>query len=198
MTVLFAAGAGGDPERYRPLLDLIAGNGHRVVAPRFERLTSPEPPIDELLTRPAGLVAALADVAADDEVVGIGHSIGAWALLCLAGATPFGVARVPREPRIGRLVLFAPAAGWFCAPGALDAVTAPMLVFAGERDTVTPPAQALHLQSAPASVDVQVIPGAGHFSFMHTLPPGIAEEPGLDRHLVLDEVGRRTVDFLAG
>jgi hypothetical protein len=54
--------------------------------------------------------------------------------LCLAGATPWGRDRkplqVPREPRVSRLVLYAPAAGWFAAPGALELVTVPVLVYA--------------------------------------------------------------------
>jgi hypothetical protein len=50
---------------------------------------------------------------------------------------------VPREPRVRRLVLYAPAAGWFAA-------TAPMLVFAGNQDTITPVQQALLLKHAPA------------------------------------------------
>ncbi|MGW2621090.1 alpha/beta fold hydrolase, partial [Streptomyces sp. NPDC001500] len=141
--VLFAAGAGGDPERYRPLLEYLAADGCQVIAPHFERFAAREATTAELLARPAGLIEALHRWASEDaDVVVVGHSIGGWAGLCLAGAMPWGQdgrpLDVPREPRVGRLVLYAPAAGWFAAPGALDAVTAPMLVFAGEMDTVTP------------------------------------------------------------
>ncbi|ANZ38944.1 hypothetical protein BBK82_25620 [Lentzea guizhouensis] len=132
-------------------------------------------------------------------MVGVGHSIGAWALLCLAGATPWGRDRqpieVPREPRISRLVLYAPAAGWFAAPGALDGVVAPMLVYAGSADTVTPVAQVEVLRQA-AAVDLRVVPGAGHFSFMHTLPPGAAEEPDFDRSAFLAEMVAETSAFV--
>ncbi|MEU0881836.1 hypothetical protein ABZ345_24755 [Lentzea sp. NPDC005914] len=197
MVVLFAVGGGGDPERHRPLLDALADRGLRVIAPRFDRLM-PQAATEELLVRPRGLVEALDGT--DGEVVVIGHSIGAWAALCLAGAVPWGRDRqpieVPREPRISRLVLFAPAAGWFAAPGALDAVDVPMLVFAGTGDTVTPVSQAELLLGAPGPVDLRVVPGAGHFSFLHTLPPGVAEEPGFDRERFLAGMVEETLEFV--
>jgi hypothetical protein len=34
--VLFAAGAGGDPDRHRPLLEHLAAHRCRVIAPYFE------------------------------------------------------------------------------------------------------------------------------------------------------------------
>lgn len=198
--VLFAAGAGGDPERHRPLLDHLAAHDCQVVAPYFERLVAPEATTAELLTRPAGLVEALHRWASPDAaVVVVGHSIGGWAALCLVGATPWGRDRkpldVPREPRVSRLVLYAPAAGWFAAPGALDAVTAPMLVYAGELDTITPVEQAIRLKSAPADVDVRVVPKAGHFSFMNTPPPGMVDDDAFDRDRFLTDLAQATLEF---
>jgi pimeloyl-ACP methyl ester carboxylesterase len=198
--VLFAAGAGGDPERHRPLLEHLAAHDCQVIAPRFERFVAREATTADLLARPAGLVEALHQWASPDAaVVVVGHSIGGWAGLCLAGATPWGRdgrrLDVPREPRVGRLVLYAPAAGWFAAPGALDAVTAPMLVYTGEMDTVTPVEQASRLQSAPAQVDLRVVPGAGHFSFMNTPPPGTVENENFDRARFLTDLAQATVEF---
>lgn len=198
--VLFAAGAGGDPERHRPLLEHLASHGCRVIAPRFERL-APAAPAADLVTRPAGLAEALRRWAAPEAAVTVvGHSIGGWAALCLAGAIPYGrdgiPLDVPREPRVGRLVLYAPATGWFAAPGALDAVTAPMLVFAGDRDTVTPVQQAVLLKQAAAPVDVRVVPGADHFSFMNTRPPGTADPAGFDRETHLRDLAQATLEFI--
>jgi pimeloyl-ACP methyl ester carboxylesterase len=198
--VLFAAGAGGDPERYRPLLEHLAAHGCQVIAPYFKRFVTREATTAELLARPAGLIEALQRWASEDAtVVLVGHSIGGWAGLCLAGATPWGrdgkPLDVPHEPRVGRLVLYTPAAGWFAAPGALDAVTAPMLVYAGEMDTVTPVEQAIHLKSASAQVDLHVVPGAGHFSFMNTPPPGTVENEGFDRAQFLTDLAQATTEF---
>ncbi|MET9630516.1 hypothetical protein ABZX92_23895 [Lentzea sp. NPDC006480] len=198
MVVLFAVGGGGDPERHQPLLDALADQGSQVVAPRFDRLM-PNAATEELLARPHGLVEALDGT--DGEVVVIGHSIGAWAALCLAGAVPWGRDRqpieVPRSDRVSRLVLLAPAAGWFAVPGALDAVDVPMLVFAGTADTVTPVWQAELLRGAAGPVDLRVVPGAGHFSFLHALPPGVAEDPGFDRAKFLAEMVDETVEFVS-
>lgn len=196
--VLFAAGRGGDPERHRPLLERLAGNGCHVVAPYFDLLPA-DAPAPQLLERLHGLVAALEESAHPDaEVVAIGHSIGGWAALCLAGATPWGwqPIEVPREPRIGKLVLYAPAAGWFAAPGALAEVKAPMLVYAGGADTVTPVAQASLLRGAAGPVDLRVVPGAGHFGFMHTPPPGMADDPAFDREGFLVTMVDETLDFI--
>ncbi|MFI9552919.1 alpha/beta hydrolase family protein [Nonomuraea endophytica] len=198
--VLFAAGAGGDPERHRPLLEHLADHGCQVIAPRFERFNGRDATATELLARPRGLKDALDRWASPGAaVVAVGHSIGGWAALCLAGATPWGVdgrpLEVPREPRVARLALYAPAAGWFAAPGALDAVTVPMLVYAGELDTVTPVEQALLLKGAPGPVDVRIVPKAGHFSFMNTPPPGMAEDDAFDRDRFLAELARTTLEF---
>ncbi|WP_051942878.1 alpha/beta hydrolase family protein [Streptacidiphilus rugosus] len=198
--MLFATGAGGDPERYRPLLEHLAAHDCQVIAPRFERFVAREATTAELLARPAGLVEALGRWASPDaEMVAVGHSIGGWAALCLAGATPWGrdgePMDVPREPRVGRLALYAPAAGWFAAPGALDAVTAPMLVFAGELDTITPVQQVAHLSSAPAEVDLRVVPKAGHFSFMDAPPPGTVDDPAFDGDRFRRDLAEATLEF---
>lgn len=93
-------------------------------------------------------------------------------------------------------MLFAPAAGWFAAPGALGDVTAEMLVYAAELDAVTPPEQVALLLNAPAPVDMRVVAKAGHFSFMHTLPPGVAEDHEFDRDAALTEISEATLRFV--
>ena len=202
--VLFAAGAGGDPERYRPLLEHLAAGDCRVIAPCFERFTAREATLDELLARLTGLIEALHQNASPQTTVAaVGHSIGGWAALCLAGATPWGrdgkPIDVPRERRISRLALFAPASGWFAAPGALDAVKTPTLVYAGELDSVTPPGQIAVLKNAPADVDFRIAPKAGHFAFMNTPPPGMLDPDGFEREVFLAELARVTTEFvLAG
>ncbi|MFD4639188.1 alpha/beta hydrolase family protein [Lentzea sp. NPDC058436] len=196
--MLFAAGGGGDPQRHRPLLDHLEAAGCQVIAPSFDRLMPGEARPQDLLARPNGLIEALRGTEGDVTVVG--HSIGGWAALCLAGATPWGrdgrPFDVPREPRVTRLVLLAPAAGWFAGPGALAGVQVPMRVYAGTADTVTPLAQIEVLRTAPGPVDLRVVPGAGHFSFMNTLPPGVQEDPAFDRVRFLDDLAAETAEFV--
>ena len=198
--MLFAVGGGGDPERHRPLLDHFEAGGHRVIAPAFERLHPQQATWDDYLARPLGLVEALRDVAPDAEVAVIGHSIGAWAALCLAGATPWGEdgpLEVPRDSRVSRLVLYTPAAGWFQGPGALDEVKTPMLVYVGELDSFVPPAQVSVLKKAPTEVDLRVVPRAGHFSFVHVPPPGMGEDSAFDREAFLTRMVDETFEFVS-
>src|SRR3954469_3866171 len=79
--VLFAVGAGGNPERHAPLLTALAESGCSVVAPHFERLVSSRPTDDELLTRARRLTLASRMAARSDlPITGVGHSIGATVL----------------------------------------------------------------------------------------------------------------------
>ena len=201
MIVLFAVGGGGDPERHRPLLDHFTAQGHQVIAPSFPRLHPQQATWDDYLARPLGLAEALRDVAPDAEVAVIGHSIGAWAGLCLAGATPWSKERepldVPRDSRVSRLVLYTPPAGWFAAPGALDAVKVPILAYVGELDTFVPASEVEVLKTAPAEVDLRVVPKAGHFSFVHVPPPGMDEDPEFDRDRFLARMVDETYEFVS-
>jgi GNAT superfamily N-acetyltransferase len=110
-------------------------------------------------------------------VIGIGHSIGATMLLALAGGdlwlrpppgeipSPLVVARLP----FAQLLLLAPPTGYFPQPFSANA---PVSVWVGANDTLTPPAQAERLAELLASpADVHVVPGADHFSFLHVAPP---------------------------
>lgn len=48
----------------------------------------------------------------------------------------------------------------------------------GDRDTITPPAQAAFLKDAiegVVPVDIRVVEGAGHFTFMNELPPHVVD-----------------------
>jgi pimeloyl-ACP methyl ester carboxylesterase len=106
-------------------------------------------------------------------------------LLTLAGAVGSTIARerldIARDERLTRLALFAPATDFFRAPGALDDLGATILAWVGTNDTITPPTQAALLKQAPrAQVEVRVIEGADHFSFMDVRPPQMVE-PLADR-----------------
>ena len=179
---LFAVGGGGDPKRHLPLLDSLASHGVTVVAPHFDRVP-PRVTGSDLLLRARRLRLAM-DVAFPKEVsvVGVGHSIGATILLAMAGGQAWmGPGRpiaIDRDERLRSLVLMAPAAGYFRAPGALDRVRTPILTWAGTEDTITPPSQAESIRQAlkdRAAVDLRVEEGAGHFSFMHSPPPHVEE-----------------------
>jgi pimeloyl-ACP methyl ester carboxylesterase len=199
--VLFAVGGGGNPERHLPLLTSLAALGCAVVAPHFERLGAPTPTESELLLRARRLSLALDSVVRPGlPVAGVGHSIGATMLLALAGGQVWMRAgqRLSLAPdaRLDRLVLFAPATGFFQAPAALDAVRTPIRAWAGTKDVITPLAQAKFLKQAlepRVQVEVRVVEGTGHFSFMNEPPPHMTDPlPNRDAFPtdLADSVGR--------
>jgi predicted dienelactone hydrolase len=117
----------------------------------------------------------------------IGHSIGGYTALALAGGRPTsfpnesadGQARpvpVVPDPRVRALVLLAPATPWFMGEGALDEVDVPILMRTGELDFAAP---AFHAEIVLGGVrdrgriDHRVILGAGHFSFQSPFPPAM-------------------------
>lgn len=203
--VLFAVGAGGNPERHAPLLAALVGRGCSVVAPCFERMVSPIPTEADLLLRAHRLKLALDAVArVGVPAVGVGHSIGATMLLALAGAEVWmGPGRrlpIAADDRIERLALLAPPTGFFQAPGALDAIRVPVRVWAGSQDVVTPPAQAELLRErlgGRVPVELKIVDGAGHFSFMNVLPPQVAD-PLPERDAFLATLAEEIGEFLAG
>ncbi len=178
--VLFMVGGGGDPARHRPLLESLARQGFSLVAPHFERMVSPMPTAEMFARRARRGRLALANIARDLPVVGLGHSIGATTLLALAGAVPWlgphEALSLPREERLSKLSLLAPATGFFAPNEALDAVGVPIQVWAGALDTLTPPSQAAMMKDRLGErVDLRIIEGAGHFSFMDSPPPHIID-----------------------
>ncbi len=203
--VLFSVGRGGDPARHLPLLSALAELGCIVVAPHFERLASPVPSEHDLSLRARRLRLALDAVAPRGaSVVGVGHSIGATMLLALAGGRLWLRAGhaldIAPDERLERLALFAPATGFFQAPGALDALRTPIVAWAGTADSITPPTQAEALREVLAPrvpVDVRVVEDAGHFSFMHAPPPQTTE-PLADREGFLTQLTADVCRFVRG
>ncbi|UUO24916.1 hypothetical protein FGD67_18115 [Colwellia sp. M166] len=203
--VLFAVGSGGQPERYSTFLKELVESDFTVIAPHFERLLSPHPREEELALRGRRLSLALSAFSQPGaKVVGVGHSIGATTLFALAGAQmwlgPGRQVNISREKRLLRLALLAPPTGFFQAPGALDALKVPILVWVGSEDNITPPSQSEWLAQAISSsqkADLRITNGAGHFSFMDLAPPNTVEP--LDNKLeFIQEYSSEVSKFLAG
>lgn len=187
---MFGPGAGGDPARYAGLLDAVSGAGYIVAAPEHERFDGRTVTDEQMRERAVGLAAALREAGREDlPVVAAGHSAGAWAALCLAGAQPWGRERrpvaVPVESRVTKVIALAPTLGWFQAPGALDNLRAPVVVLMGTADVVTPPVTANILRAAPATISIRSYEGVGHLDFLSTLPPAVTPTPGLDHSAFL-------------
>jgi pimeloyl-ACP methyl ester carboxylesterase len=200
---LFAVGRGGNPARHLPLMQTLAHRGCTVVAPHFDMLASLVPTKAELDLRIQRLQASLDRCSHSDlPVVGMGHSIGAAALLALQGAEGetldgqhliFG-----STSRLVRLALLAPPTDFFRRPGALRRVEVPIQIWVGGKDTITPPAQSQFLRDAlgaQTSVAIHVDPDAGHFTYMDELPPH-APEPHPDRRTFLAGLADEIAAFL--
>ena len=148
----------------------------------------------------------------------IGHSMGGYTALALAGGhptafaaeTPDGqpqpVAVVPDE-RVKALVLLAPATPWYLAENALRGVRVPILLLAGEYDEHTPAWHAeLVLQGVPdpRQVEYRVVKNAGHFSFLSIFPDAMSrpaflpaqDKPGFDRTQFQQELNTEVAEFL--
>lgn len=209
--VLFMAGAGGSPERHAPLLDALAQRGLAVIAPHFERLATPRPTESELLGRMDRVRAALDTLQGSRPLFGAGHSIGATLLLGSAGATMWlGPDTRVALPRLAfeQLVLMAPPVGFFAAPHALDTLEIPdghdgagptkarILLWSGGSDTLTPASSHERIRvSLGAKVDLRVVEGATHFTFMHLPPPHIRDDVD-GRDSILERITRESCDFL--
>jgi len=103
------------------------------------------------------------------------------------------------DKRLKKLVLFSPPTGFFQAPNALSAIQIPLQAWAGTLDSVTPQAQIEFLRDhlpTQVSLDLHIVDGAGHFSFMNSLPPQ-TNDPMANRDTFLKalaaDVGRFTL-----
>ena len=207
--VLVSHGSGGSPLLYRTLSVALARSGYIVALPKHPGNSLGDDDlantVANLRDRPRQLLrlldALLADAAlgtaiAEEPVTAIGHSMGGYTALCLAGGEPWTRARerieVPHDSRLGALVLMAPACGFFLAPHALQAVTAPILALTAEHDELTPDGQIrAALEGVPdrSQVTIETVRNAGHFSFLSPFPRSMhhpqfapAQDPsGFDR-----------------
>lgn len=114
----------------------------------------------------------------------IGHSIGAYTVLALAGGNPSAFPyespdgqphslTVVHDSRVRALVLLTPATPWFTRDGALRAVDLPIWMLTGALDEHAPAFMAeivKHGVRDPARVEHRVIANAGHFSFVSPFP----------------------------
>jgi predicted dienelactone hydrolase len=214
--VAISHGTGGSPWTYRDLASCLARAGFVVALlehPGNSRSgDSLAGTAANLVNRPRHVQLVL-DAAFADPQLGprlspasaavIGHSLGGYTALALAGGRPSCFAhespdgqphilKVERDPRIRALVLLAPATPWLMAEGALAEVTLPILMRTGERDEHAPAFHAaivLHGVADRARVDHRVVPNAGHFAFQSPFPPAMArpefapsqDPPGFDR-----------------
>lgn len=153
-----------------------------------------------------------------DQAAVIGHSLGGYTALALAGGRPVtlphespGGRSVPfpvdADPRVRAVVLFAPAAPWLLAEGSLANVDIPVMLRTGEKDQHAPTSYdelLMHGFRDRGRIDYRMVPNAGHFSFLSLFPaallgpqfPASQDPPGFDRAAYLVELNAEVLTFL--
>jgi len=187
---LISHGGGGSNLLYRSIGTHLAKSGYIVIAPEHHgdnrndrKLSNTD---ESAVLRPRHLVLALNHVlnepafrtAADPSRVAVlGHSMGGYTALALVGAQPYSRQGdrldVRPDARVSAAVLLAPAVDWYLAPGALDEVSAPLLVITGDQDSITPDEHVRNtLNKLPFEKKrtMLTVTGAGHFSFLSPFP----------------------------
>jgi len=189
--VVVSHGNSGSHLVYRTLCTHLAKNGYVVAMlehPGNNRNDNKlEGTYENLVNRPRHVRLTIDAVSLDarfracvqpDNVAVIGHSMGGYTALAVAGGTPWSktgqrVDVVP-DPRVRALVLLAPGTAWYIPEDSLRQVTVPILMLVAEHDPFTPRWQAdlvLDRVADRSQVTCKVIENAGHFSFLSPFPP---------------------------
>jgi len=186
--VVISHGNGGSNLLYRTISTHLAKNGFIVALVEHygnnrnnNELENTE---ENLILRPKHISLTIDKLISDslfgkhiiaDKVAVIGHSMGGYTALALAGGIPRTregkIIETISDQRIKTIVLLAPGAGWFM--NGLDNVTIPILMLTAEHDQITPAWNAeTVLKSIPdkSLVTFRQIANAGHFSFLSPFP----------------------------
>ncbi len=222
--VVVSHGNSGSHLLYRTVAIHLARNGYVVAMlehPGNNRNDNRlEGTYENLVNRPRHVRLTMDAVSSDprlgahvraDEVAILGHSMGTYTALAVAGGIPWTQDRrrveVVADPRVRALVLLAPAAGWYRPEGALREVKVPILMLAAEHDPVTPRwNENVVLDGVPDSSKVRyrVVENAGHFSFLSPFPPHMrnpgflpsTDPPGFDREAFHETLPGEVLEFL--
>jgi predicted dienelactone hydrolase len=222
--VVVSHGNGGSHLLYRAVATHLARNGYIVALPEHpgnnRNDNSLEGTYENLVNRPRHVGLTLDAVSSDgrlgpharpDNAAIIGHSMGGYTALALAGGKPWSregqkVEVVP-DPRVRALVLLAPGTPWYIPEGSLSDVTLPILMLTAEHDPYTPRWQAeLVLDRVPdrSQVTWRIVENAGHFSFLSPFPPHMrnasflpsTDPEGFDREKFHERLPVEVLEFL--
>jgi predicted dienelactone hydrolase len=191
--VTISHGNGGSHLLYRTIASHLAQHGYVVAMPEHSGNNRNNNELDgthqNLVNRPRHVGFTIDAVFSDaqfracvqpNNVAVIGHSIGGYTALAVAGGTPWSEAQksveVTTDPRVRALVLLAPATAWFLQKDSLRNVNVPILMLIAEHDPFTPRWHAEIVLNGVADrtlVTFRVVENAGHFSFLSPFPFGM-------------------------
>ncbi len=222
--VVISHGSGGNRLGYLTIAQALTGAGYVVAMPEHHLNNRDENDLEgtlrNLVLRPKhislvidalGQNLILGDAVDTQQVAVIGHSIGAYTGLALAGGMPFSETRqkvtVKGDDRVKGLVLMAPATGWYAYPEGLTDVSVPVLIYEAEKDPFTGPEHAARVvDQVKGDVDLRRIKNAGHFSFLSPFPkdvsgphfPPSVDPDGFDRVAFHKQLSQEIETFLRG
>jgi len=186
--VVISHGNGGSHLLYRTISTHLAKNGFIVAMVEHygnnrnnNQLENTE---ENLILRPKHISLTIDKLISDDffqkyieanNIAVIGHSMGGYTALALAGGIPRTIEGKKIETicdnRIKAIVLLAPAAGWFM--NGLNDVRIPILMLTAEHDTITPDWNTKTVLKSVKDkylVTFRQIENASHFSFLSPFP----------------------------
>jgi predicted dienelactone hydrolase len=220
--IIISHGSGGSHLLYRTISTHLAKNGYIVA--KLEHYgnnrnnNSLENTTENLVTRPRHVSLTIDFLLSDNwfskniepnKICVIGHSMGGYTALALAGGIPRTkeglVVEVNSDSRIKAIVLLAPGTGWFMH--GLDKVTIPILMFTAEHDPITPKWNGeIVMNYVPnrSKVTFKEIENAGHFSFLSPFPEAMrnpnflpsTDPVGFDREKFHSQFPIEILDFL--
>ncbi|WP_039948142.1 alpha/beta hydrolase family protein [Leptospira fainei] len=220
--VIISHGNGGSHLLYRTISTYLAKNGYVVAMlehygnNRNDNIL--ENTNENLVNRPTHVSLTIDALLSErrlgksiltDSIAVIGHSMGGYTALALAGGVPWTKQgekiEVPSDSRVQAIVLMAPGAGWFM--NSLSKVTVPILLLIAEHDPITPRWNAeVVLDSVPdrSLVTFRMIENAGHFSFLSPFPtamknpgfPPSTDPAGFDRERFHKNLPNDILNFL--
>jgi predicted dienelactone hydrolase len=201
--IAISHGNGGSHLLYRTISMHLARHGYIVVMPEHygnnRNNNALENTEENLMLRPRHISRTIDAVTQMrffqenllyESIAVIGHSMGGYTSLALAGGVPFTregkKVEVDADPRVKALVLLAPGAGWFA--NNLHQVTIPILMLTAEHDSITPDWNAeivINGVPDPTKVTLRKVDNAGHFSFLSPFPETMKKsefQPSTDPH----------------
>lgn len=185
--VIISHGNGGSHLLYRSISTHLAKHGYIVAMLEHygnnRNNNQLENTNENLINRPKHISLTIDELLKDSlsksvlkkSIAVIGHSMGGYTALALAGGLPRTregeVIQCTPDQRVKVIVLLAPGTGWFI--NSLENVTIPILMLVAEHDTITPDWNAeIVLKYIPdkSQVTYRKVENAGHFSFLTPFP----------------------------
>jgi len=220
--IVISHGNGGSHLLYRTISTHLAKNGYIVAMLEHygnnRNNNILENTTENLETRPRHVSLTIDFLLSDNwfneniiqnKIAVIGHSMGGYTALALAGGVPRTkegvVVEVAPDLRIKAIVLLAPGTGWFM--NSLEKVTVPILMFTAEHDPITPKWNGeivLNFVPDKSKVIFHEVENAGHFSFLSPFPSTMknpnflpSTDPiGFDREKFHSQLSTEILDFL--